>query len=145
MRIAFLAATAAMLAAPAATAEPLALSLTCPGNGDGREMVRNIGKKEKNDPTYVSRRIPVAGTAQVKINGAEGQILLPRAYVIDGDWRNIRKMMVTDTAIEGRVQIALITSAALSIDRTSGTLTLTSDSGTFVARCTAADVANRAF
>lgn len=54
-------------------------------------------------------------------------------------------MSVSETAIEGRVQIALITSATLSIDRTSGTLTLTSDSGTFVAHCTAADAARRAF
>lgn len=145
MRLVLVAACAAMLPAATASAQPLALTLTCPGNGDGREMVRNLAKKEKDDPAYVTRRIPVVGTAQVKINGSEGQILLPRAYVVDGDWRTIRRMTVTDTTIEGRVQIALITSARLSIDRTSGTLTLTSDSGSFVAQCTAADAARRAF
>lgn len=84
MRTTLLAAAAAILSAPAAMAAPLELALTCPGNGDGREMVRNVAKKEKNDPAYLTRRIPVAGTAQVKINGEEGQILLPRAYVVDG-------------------------------------------------------------
>ena len=132
-------------AAPVRAQAPLSLELTCPGSGDALELVRNYGKRRKDDPAYVNTRRPVNGVAKVSIRDGVGKVLLPKAYVVTGEWRDIRKMTVSEDAIAGKVQIALITSANLEIDRRSGTLTMTAGTSSFVGQCTASDPNARAF
>lgn len=146
MKLAVIIALAVVTSAlPAQAQQPLSLDLSCPGSGDAQEMVRNHAKRDKDDPGYVSRRRPVTGTARVRIRGDMGEVLLPQAYVVDGEWRQIKKMVVSDDAIRGKVQVALLASGTLAIDRRTGILTLTTGMNGFTGQCTAVDLSKRAF
>ena len=129
---------------PAASG-PLTVDLTCPGSGDGRQMVKNYLKTDRDDPNYVSRRVRVEGMVRVRVRGDTAEVQLPPDYTVLGDWLKVKKLVITDTEIRGSVQVGLLSSAKLSIDRVGGALTLRGDNGSFMGRCAAADPSKRAF
>jgi hypothetical protein len=108
-------------------------------------MVRNVFKDDDDDPNFVSRRVEVTGTVQVRVRPGSAQVLLPPEYSASGEWLTMKKLSVTDDAISGRIQVGLLSTADVNVDRISGTLILKGDNGSFTGRCTAADPAKRAF
>jgi hypothetical protein len=135
---------AGAVSAPA-LAQPTNLDLTCQGRGMAKQLVKNYFKTDKKDPDYVQRPNRIDGVARVRVRGDLAEIMLPPGMSVNKGWQKVKKLVVSDTEIRGSVQVALLSSAKLSIDRMGGSLLLDGDQGNFSGQCRAADPNYRAF
>ena len=80
----------------------------------------------------------------VEINGIEGRIRLPRVVLPlvhggDDGWFKLKKLEITDRAIDASARVNFINHPKVHIDRVKGTISITGREGNYTGRCEAVE------
>ncbi|OYX52167.1 MAG: hypothetical protein B7Y97_03210 [Sphingomonas sp. 32-66-10] len=144
--------SAALVAAPATSAQEL--SLSCEGAMRGMFKDRSAGGMATDNQGNVitgggssSRYSDIPTVAQFEMAGGNARLNLPQPptcsiCVGEKGWRNVKQLSVSDTRITGKITYGMFSGTTFEIDRRTGVMT--SENG-FHGQCKAIDLTKRQF
>jgi len=132
-------------------ATALVLSLICMGGGtavvaDDRTVTGDVYANVDG-----TRDRQFSDQVDVEITGDSGRIRLPRVVLPlvhggAGGWFELKKLTVTDRAIEASAAVNFINRPKIHIDRLTGSISIAGKAGNYTGRCEAVDhAAQRTF
>lgn len=144
--------SAALVAAPVASAQEL--SLSCEGTMRGMFKDRSIsGAVADNRGNMVSgggssaRYSDIPTVAQFEMTGGKARLNLPQPPTCGGcvgekGWRDVKQLSVSDARITGKITYGLFSGTTFEIDRRTGVMT---SANGLRAQCKAIDLSKRQF
>lgn len=150
---ALLATIAAPLAAQeaAAPAAPPSLDLMCMGRGTLHKM-RQVpdGKDKKGEKRTRTESYdePFRGMLRVRLHSGQADALPPEpmlSQVRESGWRRIKKLVVSESAIDGKIDLGFLYAPVFHVDRYAGTISVSGSMSSFEGQCQAYDAGQRQF
>jgi hypothetical protein len=141
---------AAEQAAPPVGA-PLSLDLMCMGRGTlhkMREVPDGRNKKGERRTRSESYDEPFRGMFRIRLREDQAEALPPEpmlAQTGQSGWRPIKKLRVSEAAIDGKVDLGFLYAPVFHIDRYAGTLSLSGSMNAFEGSCRPYDASERQF
>lgn len=148
----------AFLAAEAVQPAPSRIDLVCMGAGSANRQTRTFayGMTSNGDSGWANvvgnRTVPFDDQVNLWIDGAEGQVRMPRSMVPplhggSGGWFKIKSLRVTENEITGSVGVNFANRPKIRIDRITGNISISGKVGDYSGRCSKYDPATvqRAF
>ncbi|MDQ2892817.1 MAG: hypothetical protein M3R64_06985 [Pseudomonadota bacterium] len=129
---------------------PSALDLVCPGQGTLHLMrqVPDNKRDEKYHSHTQSYNEPFDGVLRIRIRGDQADAMLPQpmlAQTSQSGWRPIKKLAITEAAIDGKVDLGFLYAPVFHIDRYAGTLSLSGSMNAFEGDCHPYEASERQF
>lgn len=134
------------------------LNLVCVGAGSANRATSAYayGGNSNGDSAWANvignRAVPFDDQVNLWIEGAEGQVRVPRTMLPpvhggDSGWFKVSSLKITDTEITGTVNVNFMNKPKLRLDRITGAISLAGKAGDYSGRCSKYDpaTAERAF
>lgn len=156
IRFAAVAALAVVAATPLASAQiaPAAsgeLDLVCRGQGVLHKMEQvpdGRNKKGERKTRTHSYDEPFRGMFRIRLRGDQADALAPEPMLSQlrlSGWRPIKKLHLSENAIDGKVDFGFLYAPVFHIDRYAGTLSLSGSMNSFEGTCQPYDASERQF
>lgn len=131
-------------------AAPTALDLACQGRGT-LHLMRQVPDNKRGEKYHThteSYNEPFNGVLRVRIRGDQADAMLPQpmlAQMSQSGWRPIKKLAITEAAIDGKVDLGFLYAPVFHIDRYAGTLSLSGSMNAFEGDCHPYEASERQF
>jgi hypothetical protein len=119
---------------------PLSIDLLCRGDGE-RFQQTELKRRDKDGKTvskWVRDRIPFYGAVELRVRGATAQARVPNGMLAEydeGGWREVRKLVVTDDKIDGKIHFGVLYAPVMTISRVTGEIAISGSMSNFSGSC----------